>query len=106
MIRSRSAPVSVVHLSTISDGITFGQPLLQAGTDSLMRQDLPGVDLAESLLDFAHEPVVVVDSSLHKQGDALTFLYGDSGTVPVDTAPGGTRFVRLDLNGRQFVILK
>ena len=42
----------------------FGQLLLQAGADGVVRQYLPGVDLGESLLDFADEPVVVVDGSL------------------------------------------
>ena len=41
-----------------------GQLLLQAGADGVVRQYLPGVDLGESLLDFADEPVVVVDGSL------------------------------------------
>lgn len=38
--------------------------LLQAGADGVVRQHLPGVDLNEPLLDFADEPVVVVDGSL------------------------------------------
>lgn len=42
----------------------FGQLLLQAGADGVVRQYLPGVDLGEALLDFADEPVVVVDGSL------------------------------------------
>jgi hypothetical protein len=42
----------------------FGELLLQPCADSVMRQYLPGVDLGEPLLDFADEPVVVVDGSL------------------------------------------
>lgn len=49
---------------------------------------------------------VVIDGSLHKPGDALTFLFGREGTVPVEQATDGTLFVRLELEGRQFVILE
>ena len=49
---------------------------------------------------------VVVDASLHAAGDRLRFLYGRTGDVPVDSAPGGQAFVRLDLAGHQFVILE
>jgi hypothetical protein len=42
----------------------FGQPLLQPGSDRVVRQDLPRVNLGESPLDFADEPVVVVDGPL------------------------------------------
>ena len=42
----------------------FGQLLLQAGADGVVRQYLPRVDLGESLLDFPDEPVIVVDGSL------------------------------------------
>jgi hypothetical protein len=49
---------------------------------------------------------IVVDATLHKQGDEMKFLDGGTGSVPVDTAPDGTCFVRLDLDGRKFVILE
>jgi hypothetical protein len=41
-----------------------GQLLLQPGAHDVARPYLPGVDLGESLLNFADEPVVVVDGSL------------------------------------------
>jgi hypothetical protein len=35
----------------------------------------------------------------------MTFVYGKSGSVPVQTAPSGARFIQLDLEGHQFVVL-
>jgi hypothetical protein len=49
---------------------------------------------------------VVIDSTLHKTGDTMAFLYGGTGAVPIDTAPNSTRFVELNLAGHQFVILE
>src|SRR5450755_1694207 len=81
---------------TSADSVHFGYPSGSTYT------------LAFSRLLYGHEVVVaynvsasprsdrvVVDSSLHQQGDTLSFLYGGSGTVPVDTAPDGTHFVQL-----------
>jgi glycosidase len=48
---------------------------------------------------------VIVDAILHNQGDKLTYLYGDSGSVSVQEADGA-RFVQLDLAPYQFVILQ
>ena len=48
---------------------------------------------------------VVVDASLHKPGDSLRYLYGNTGSVSVERAPDGTMFVRLPLDSHQFVIL-
>jgi hypothetical protein len=36
----------------------------------------------------------------------MTFLYAGSGAVPVEQAPDGTCFVRLNLAGQQLVILQ
>jgi len=47
---------------------------------------------------------VVVAAELHADG-STTFLYGGMGTVPVQTAPNGSRYVKLDLAPHQFVIL-
>ena len=49
---------------------------------------------------------IVVDAELHADGSTMRFLYGGTGTVPVRTAADGNRFVKLALNGHQFVILK
>jgi hypothetical protein len=48
---------------------------------------------------------MIVDAELHPDGSTMRFLYGGTGTVPVRTAQNGTRFVKLDLNPHQFVIL-
>jgi alpha-amylase len=50
---------------------------------------------------------VVVDATLHRPGDTMAFLYPQNkGTTRVETAPDGTLFVRLDLDGRQFALLE
>ena len=49
---------------------------------------------------------VLIDGTLHKAGDQLTYRFGANGTLPVEKAPDGTLFVRLPLDGRQFVILE
>lgn len=48
---------------------------------------------------------VVVDATLHRAGDKLTYLYGGGGTVDVEDAPDGSRYVKLDLPGKRFAIL-
>jgi len=48
---------------------------------------------------------VIVDATLHADGSSMRFLYGGSGTVRVQTATDGSRFVKLDLKPHQFVIL-
>ena len=35
----------------------------------------------------------------------MTFLYGGAGTIPVQAASDGSRYIRLNLQGYQFVIL-
>lgn len=48
---------------------------------------------------------VIVDSLLHLDGTNMRFLYGGTGNVPVQTAPHGSRLVRLQLPGYGFAIL-
>lgn len=60
----------------------FGQLLLQAGADGVARQYLLGIDLSESLLDFADEAVVGVDGSLDGFADQQ---FGR--TAPMAAAP-------------------
>jgi len=48
---------------------------------------------------------IVVDASLHRKGDAMTYLYGDLGSRTLDQADDGTLYVRLPLEPHQFVIL-
>jgi len=49
---------------------------------------------------------VIVDGTLHRPGERMRFLYGRQGDVPVERAPDGTLFVRLELAPHQFVILE
>jgi hypothetical protein len=48
---------------------------------------------------------VVVDAIVHPDSSMMSFLYGQQGSVPVQTAADGTRFIPLDLTPHQFVIL-
>lgn len=55
----------------------------------------------------ARTDCVVVDASLHRQGDNLTYLYpGNKAPATVEKAPVGTHFVRLNLGGHEFAILE
>jgi glycosidase len=89
------------------DGVHFGLPFGSSYTLAFSRL-LYGreVLVAYNVAPSSRSDCVAVDASLHKSGDAMTFLYGNSGTVPVQQAPDGTLFVQLNLNGRQFVILE
>jgi hypothetical protein len=50
---------------------------------------------------------VLVDATLHKPGDQMTFLYPTNhGITTVERAPDGSLFVQLNLEGQQFVILE
>ena len=47
---------------------------------------------------------VIVDATLHADGSTMKFLYDGAGTVPVQTAVDGSRFVKLNLAPHQFAI--
>ncbi len=49
---------------------------------------------------------VIVDASYHQPGDKMRFLYGGNGTVDVQQARSGTKFVHLPLEGHKFAILE
>ena len=52
---------------------------------------------------------VLVDAGLHPAGSRMSYLYGGRGEVAVESHPdpaNGSRFVRLDLEPMQFVILR
>jgi hypothetical protein len=61
--------------------------------------------VAYNVSDQPRNDFVIVDNSLHKIGDALSFLFGGSSNVP-DNSPDGATFVQLQLAPRQFVILQ
>jgi len=90
-----------------ADGIHYGLPF---GSDYILAfsrllygsEVLVAYNVSASQQSYA----VVVDSDLHGDGVPMRFLYGDSGTVPVETAPDSTRFVRLSLGPHELVILK
>jgi glycosidase len=53
-----------------------------------------------------HQDSIIVDATLHRPGEKMTFLYGGSGTVTVKQAAGGGCCVELPLDGHKFAILK
>lgn len=89
------------------DGVHFGFPFGTTYTLAVSRI-LYGreVLVAYNVSDQPRADSVIIDASLHDQGDKMTFLYGKDGNTPVEQAPDGARFVRLELGPRQFVILQ
>jgi glycosidase len=89
------------------DGVNFGLPYGSTYTLALSRL-LYG---SEVLVVFnvsgqSRADHVVVDAILHLAGSSMRFLYGGAGSIPVSTAPNGTRYVTLTLAPYQFAILK
>jgi glycosidase len=82
-------------------GFPFGETYTLAfsrllyGTETLVAYNVSGAPRNDS---------VIVDATLHSSG-SMRFLYGGTGTVPVQTAPDGSRFVNLPLTGYGFAIL-
>lgn len=89
------------------DGVHFGLPFgsdytlafsrILYGREVLVAYNVSGQPRADG---------IIVDASLHKPGDTLRYLYGNSGSVPVERAPDGSRFVRVPLRPHQFTILE
>jgi glycosidase len=88
------------------DGQTFGFPFGSTYTLAFSRL-LYGQEVlvAYNVADQSRQDRVVVDATLHPDPSQMKFLHGKTGTVPVQTAPFGARFVQLDLDPHQFVIL-
>jgi len=88
------------------DGINFGLPFGATYTLAFSRL-LYGQEVlvAYNVSGDPRSDRVIVDAILHPDPSQLTFLYGKSGAIPVQTAPSGARFVQLDLGAHQFVIL-
>jgi hypothetical protein len=61
--------------------------------------------VAYNVSDQTRNDRVIVDATLHPEPSQMNFLYGKSGTIPVQTAQSGARFVKLDLGPHQFVIM-
>ena len=88
------------------DGVNFGSPYGSTYTLAFSRILYPDeILVAYNVADANREDRVIVDADLHADGSTMTFLYGKDGTVPVETAPDGSRYVKLDLAPHQFVIL-
>ena len=88
------------------DGVNFGFPFGSTYTLAFSRMLYSQeVLVAYNVSGQARHDRVIVDATLHAASSQMSFLYGKSGSVPVETAPNGTRFVKLDLDPHQFVIL-
>jgi glycosidase len=89
------------------DGQHFGFPFGSTYTLAFSRILYPEeILVAYNVSASGRSDSIVIDGELHADGSTMQFLYGGTGTVAVRTAANGTRFVKLDLKGHQFVILK
>jgi alpha-amylase len=86
----------------VNFGLPFGSNYTLAFSRLLYARE---VLVAYNISDQPRHDKVIVDATLHPEPSRMTFLYGRSGFVPVQSAPSGARFVQLDLDGHQFVIL-
>jgi glycosidase len=95
-----------MYFRQIGDGIHFGLPFGTSYTLSFSRI-LYGSEvlIAYNVSDTSRSDCVIIESTYHRPGETLNFLYGDSGGVTVQRAVDGSLFVQLNLNPRQFVIL-
>ena len=88
------------------DGEHFGFPFGTTYTLAFSRLLYPQeVLVAYNVSGQPRTDRVIVDSTLHPAPSQMQFLYGKAGSVGVQTAPSGARFVKLDLDPFQFVIL-
>jgi alpha-amylase len=89
------------------DGVNFGLPFGTTYTLAFSRILYDQEILVAYNVSFQpRTDCVVVDATFHKPGDTMTFLYpATKGTATVQAAPDGTVFVRLALDGLEFVIL-
>ena len=85
-------------------GFPFGSNYTLAFSRMLMGRE---VLVAYNVSVASRSDSVVVDGDLHQPGDLLTYLYPKGkGTIVVQQAADGTRFVVLNLDGHQFAILE
>ena len=88
------------------DGVNFGLPFGSDYTLAFSRLLYSReVLVAYNVSDQLRHDRIIVDATLHPEPSQMTFVYGESGSVPVQTAPSGARFIQLDLEGHQFVVL-
>jgi hypothetical protein len=88
------------------DGVHFGFPFGKDYTLAFSRL-LYGQEvlMAYNVSDQGRQDHILIEASLHQTVEKMTFLYGKSGRIPVQQAPDGSLYIRLDLNPGQFVIL-
>jgi hypothetical protein len=85
----------------------FGFPFGSSYTLAFSRILYPHeVLVAYNVSNQTRQDSVVVDAILQPDPSTMSFLYGGQGSVPVQTAADGTRFVRLNLPPHQFAILR
>jgi alpha-amylase len=104
-----SAPLRFgrMYFRQIGDGINFGFPYGTTYTLAFSRIVYgEEVLVAYNVSDQPRQDRVIIDASLHKGGDNLTFLYGNTGSVTAQAKADGTTFVQLNLQPRQFVVLQ
>jgi alpha-amylase len=94
------------------DAVNFGFPFGSDYTLAFSRILYPQeVLVAYNVSANQRNDCVVIDSTLHTDGDRLNYLYGGAGfvvaqTAPNKTAPNQTRYVQLNLAPHQFAILQ
>ncbi len=89
------------------DGVHFGFPFGNTYTLAFSRILYPReVLVAYNVSGQARRDCVIVEGSFHQAGERMNFLYGQSGSVPVQKTPDNSLCVQLDLSPRQLVILQ
>jgi len=87
---------------SLSFGLPFGSTYTLAFSRLLYGQEIL---IAYNVSGAVRHERVIVDATLHPDPSQMTYLYGKLGALAVQTAPSGARFVQLDLEAHQFVIL-
>jgi hypothetical protein len=82
-------------------GLPYGSDYTLAFSRLLYGQE---VLVAYNVSSRPRKDYVVIDNTYHQPGDSLTFLYGKTGTTPVNRI-GATVYVQLELDAHQWVIL-
>jgi glycosidase len=89
------------------DGVHFGFPYGNTYTLAFSRLLYPSeVLVVFNVSGEARDDRVIVDAALHDDASRMSFLFGGNGSLPVQTAPDGARFVEVPLAPHQFAILQ
>ena len=87
---------------SLNFGLPFGSTYTLAFSRLLYGQEIL---IAYNVSAAARSDRIIVDATLHSDLSRMTFLYGKSGQIQVQSAPTGARFVQVDLAPHQFAIL-